>query len=81
MSYSSKYLSRIVFLLLTLGLASEVYAFTPSPCISREVGCVRLTESLSMSNDDTTTNVEVTQAPPQPVVKCPDCDLCDGSGR
>mmetsp|Transcript_4880 Transcript_4880/g.5860 ORF Transcript_4880/g.5860 Transcript_4880/m.5860 type:complete len:128 (+) Transcript_4880:95-478(+) len=42
-------------------------------CISRSTGHFMSEES----------NVEemVNDEPPKPAVKCPDCDLCDGSGR
>jgi hypothetical protein len=36
-----------------------------------------------MSDDETNSEeaVSAEEAAPKPTVKCPDCDLCDGSGR
>lgn len=40
-------------------------------------------ETDSSSSDEAVVGEAATadEAPPKPAVKCPDCDLCDGSGR
>ena len=66
---------------LLLIFASGALAFSPS--ISKVTyngrtlsGSFRPESVRRMSTEN-----EATETPPAPEVKCPDCDLCDGSGR
>ena len=60
-------------LLLALAGVSLSSAFVP---VSNRPGHVTF-----MATDDAETDSPAEGAPPKPAVKCPDCDLCDGSGR
>ena len=62
---------RIVSLLSLLVFACD--AFAPNALNARSV-------VLSMSEDEAPEPVE-DATPAAPPVKCPDCDICDGSGR
>lgn len=74
MRFPSFLINIIVFTTLFLAQQSHSFAVTPSCSIGINTGTV-----LSMSESDLTG--EADQNPPEPQVKCPDCDLCDGSGR
>mmetsp|Transcript_1981 Transcript_1981/g.2231 ORF Transcript_1981/g.2231 Transcript_1981/m.2231 type:complete len:135 (+) Transcript_1981:168-572(+) len=72
--------SSISLLVGMLLLSSSVHSFSPvqSPNVKNKIsfGQSFLTQ---MSDNDTAESVE--EIPPQPVVRCPDCDKCDGTGR
>ena len=55
---------------------TQTLSFTPSPSIQSRMNIVRPVSLLMMSENDSAP--EISQ---QPVVKCPNCDKCDGSGR
>ena len=69
--------SSIQFLLaLLLGLVTTSLAFQGTlPQMSQ-----RSMQSF-MSEDATAADETAEEEPPKPQVACPDCDLCDGSGR
>jgi hypothetical protein len=72
--------------ILLLALVSLSSAFVPVSNRPAETGHVTF-----MATDDAETDspaegaaaeeAAAGEAPPKPAVKCPDCDLCDGSGR
>ena len=66
------FLSSIVLILWIL----QVSAFTVVPNHRR---AMTVNHRLSLRAEPETA-AEKTSPPPQPV-KCPDCDMCDGSGR
>jgi len=79
--------------LLALAEASLTSAFVPAACRSAyATGAsptpLRVPSASSsvvtfMADDETNSEetVSAEEAAPKPTVKCPDCDLCDGSGR
>lgn len=80
MSFCTKYMYQIVLLFIAaVGLTVEVHSFGP--------GCITITAAVSSNRQQITRMLmsddgeDTTAAPPQPIVKCPNCDKCDGSGR
>lgn len=70
-------LPRIFVLLVVCCLHVKTCAFSPSSGVLSAV-TRDLVSPLSMSETGNSDNIET---PSQPVVKCPNCDKCDGSGR
>ncbi|KAL3942095.1 MAG: hypothetical protein SGBAC_003662 [Bacillariaceae sp.] len=62
---------RILSLILLLVIACD--AFAPASMNTRSVALLRMSEEAPEPAKDET--------PAAPPVKCPDCDICDGSGR
>jgi hypothetical protein len=69
-----------LFLIYCLVLASVASSFTIAPTASRFGSVSRAGVRLQMSEEEETENDTATAKPKKEVV-CPDCDLCDGSGR
>ncbi len=69
---------KLVLLLITFFVyANSSFAFTP---VILSASRPKLVARIQMS-DEETSGAEISQSPSQPVVKCPNCDKCDGSGR
>lgn len=71
---------KLVLLLITICVyANSSFAFSPAILSGSRP---KLVTRIQMSDEDTSNvGAEINQTPSQPVVKCPNCDKCDGSGR
>lgn len=72
-------LALVYTVLLGLCLTQLSHSFSITPTSIQCKNSLDHCFMLSMSEADVQS--EGDQSPPQPEVKCPDCDLCDGSGR
>jgi hypothetical protein len=61
-----------------LGASSKVVTQQQQKCYGRPVQTVCL---WAVEEEEGQKVVDGVTSPPKPAVKCPDCDLCDGSGR
>lgn len=69
-----------LLLLCLLVIISAAFSFTNAPpCITRRPRAA--VSSVLMSEDDSAADESASSEPPKEEVKCPNCDLCDGSGR
>jgi hypothetical protein len=62
---------KSIHLLLILSVVLRSYSFVPVQVVRQNV--------LQISAETEEEDAEL--SPTKPAVKCPDCDLCDGSGR
>ena len=78
------FLSVLLLALCSVQLSAAFSVGTSSTTLQR-----RTSSSLNLSDEAnnnseaaaSSSTAEEEKAPPKPAVKCPDCDLCDGSGR
>ena len=66
-----------VVLVLCLSVSTQAFAPTQGRAVSRPNDSILFSSQEEAPSDDTAAPTD----PPKPAVKCPDCDLCDGSGR
>lgn len=73
--------------LLLLAVVHIVSSFTPIKAngrifrMNRSSTLMRMSEEGSISNINDSSSGDVPEVVPKVSVKCPNCDLCDGSGR